>query len=64
MNNPIELLRVIKLLMHDPIRARYPYVSVRGALLRLLNCKQMDNESVNDYVKRFKSMRDRVSQHI
>ena len=64
MNNPIELLKVIKLLMHDPIRARYPYASVTEALLRFLNCKQLDNESVNDYVKRFKSVRDGVSQHM
>ena len=64
MNNPIELLRVIKLLMHDPIRARYPYASVTEALLRLLNCRQMENELINDYVKRFKSVRDGVSQHM
>jgi hypothetical protein len=34
MNDPIELLRVIQLLMHDPIRARYPYMLVTEALLR------------------------------
>jgi hypothetical protein len=64
MNDPIELLKVIQLLMHDPIRARYPYASVTEALLWFLNCKQLENESVNDYVKRFKSVRDGVSQHM
>jgi hypothetical protein len=64
MNIPIKLLRVIKLLMHDPIWARYPYTSVTEALLQFLNCKQLNNESVKDYLKRFKSVRDGVSQHM
>ena len=63
-SNPIELLRAIKILMHDPVRARYPYASVTEALGRLLNCKQLENESVNDYYKRFKGIRDGVSQHM
>ena len=36
-DDPIELLNNIKILMHDPIRARYPFVTVTEALTRLLN---------------------------
>ena len=63
-DNPIELLKAIKILMHDPVRARYPYASLTDALSRLMNCKQMDNESANDYMKRFKGNRDGVTQHM
>ena len=31
-NDPIELLKVIKLLMYDPIRAHYPMASIIEAL--------------------------------
>ena len=31
-NNPIELLEAIKMLMHDPVRAQYPLVSMTDAL--------------------------------
>jgi hypothetical protein len=64
MNDPIELLKVIQLLMHDPIRARYPFALLTEAMLRFLTCKQLENESVNNYVKRFKGVRDGISQHM
>jgi hypothetical protein len=32
MNDPIDLLKVLQPLMHDPIRARYPYALVTEAL--------------------------------
>jgi len=32
-NNPIELLKAIRVLMHDPARAKYPCASVTEALL-------------------------------
>ena len=57
-DDPIALLEVIKTLMHDTVRAQYPLVSVTEALGRLLNVKQMENESLLDYVKRFKQLRD------
>ena len=32
-DNPIELLKYIKVLMHDPVRARYPYASLTDTLV-------------------------------
>ena len=63
-DNPIELLKAIKVLMHDPIRSRYPYASMTDALSRLLTTKQQENEGLMDYVKRFKQQRDVVKSHL
>jgi len=63
-DNPIELLEAIKSLMHDPIRARYPFVSVTDALVRLTNLRQYDNELLLDYIKRFKQQRDVLKSNI
>ena len=41
-NDPIELLKAIKIVMHDPIRAKYPYASLTEALMRTLNIKQLE----------------------
>jgi hypothetical protein len=52
-NDPIELLKVIKILMHSPIRAQYPLIGWMDALNRSLNTKQDHNESLSDYYARF-----------
>jgi hypothetical protein len=52
-NDPIELLKVIKFLMHSPIRAQYPLIGWMDALNRFLNTKQEHNESLSDYYARF-----------
>ena len=57
-DDPIELLKTIKLLMHDPVRAQYPLASLTDALTWLINIKQGINENLIDYVKRFKQLRD------
>jgi hypothetical protein len=57
-NDPIKLLEAIKVLMHDPIRAQYPMMSMTDSLTRLINSKQAENESLLDYLKRFKQLRD------
>ncbi|HET7638102.1 MAG TPA: C2HC-type zinc finger protein, partial [Ktedonobacteraceae bacterium] len=62
--NPIALLEAIKTLMHDPVRAQYPLVSMTDALTRLINVKQMENEPLLDYVKRFKQLRDVAKSHL
>jgi hypothetical protein len=38
-DDPIELLNKIKVLMHDPIRAKYPFASLTEAISRMLNLK-------------------------
>jgi hypothetical protein len=63
-NKPIALLEAIKVLMHDPVRATYPMVSMTEALTRLVNLKQNENEQLLDYVKRFKQQRDVVKSYL
>ena len=63
-DNPIELLKKIKILMHDPVRSKYPFASLTEAISRMINLKQMDNEQLLDYVKRFKQTRDIMSSHM
>ncbi|KAL7577498.1 hypothetical protein ACA910_004779 [Epithemia clementina (nom. ined.)] len=42
-DNPIELLKIVSVLMHDTVRARYPYASLYDAMMRLFNLKQQEN---------------------
>lgn len=56
--DPCKTLEAIKTLMHDPVRAQYPLVSMTDALTRLLNMKQFSDETLLDYTKRFKQERD------
>jgi hypothetical protein len=63
-NNPIELLKAIKILIHDPITSNYPYALLTSALSRFQTCKQHENEPLLDYVKRFKQQRDIIKTTI
>jgi hypothetical protein len=63
-NNPIATLEAIKTLMHNSVRAQYPMVTMSGALDRLMNVRQQENESLLDYVKRFKQLRDVVASQM
>ena len=36
-DDPIELLKTINILMHDTVRAKYPYASLYDAMMRLFN---------------------------
>ena len=64
LDDPIELLTKIKVLMHDPIRAKYPFASLTEAVSRMVNLKQSENEGLLDYVKRFKESRDITKSHV
>ncbi|MGC9205418.1 MAG: hypothetical protein ACP5FN_04070, partial [Candidatus Micrarchaeia archaeon] len=55
-NDPIKMLEVIKVLMHDPVCAQYPMISMTDALTRLINAKLASNEPLLDYTKRFKQL--------
>jgi hypothetical protein len=57
-HKPIAVLEDIQMLMHDPIRAQYPLVSMTDHLMRLSTSKQHDNELLIDFVKPFKQTRD------
>jgi hypothetical protein len=63
-DDPIELLNKIKVLMHDPIRAKYHFASLIKAISRMLNLKQSENEVLLNYVKRFKEARDIMKSHV
>jgi hypothetical protein len=63
-DDPIELLSKIKVLMHDPIRAKYPFALLTEAIIRMLNIKQIENEGWLDYVKQFKQSRDITKSHV
>ena len=52
-NQPLKLLEEVKALMHTPMRARYPFMSLTENLVSLVNVKQNDNESLVDYFERF-----------
>ena len=57
-NNPIELLKAIQTLINNPIRGRYPFACQHDDLLRLAKARQYEDESLADYIKRFKQLRD------
>jgi hypothetical protein len=63
-DDPIELLNKIKVLMHDPIRAKYPSASLTEAIIRMLNLKQSENEGLLNYVKIFEESRDIMKSHV
>jgi hypothetical protein len=58
------VLKAVEILINDPVRARYPYASgvTEAITTRFMTCKQLENESLTDYVKRFKSNRDGLAQ--
>jgi hypothetical protein len=63
-NDPIELLKAIEVLINDLVRARYPYASVTEARTRFMTCRQLENEPLTNYVKRFKGNRDSMAQNM
>ena len=63
-DNPVALLEAIKSLMHDTVRAQYPLISITDSLARFINVRQQEQESLLDYVKRFKQLRDVVKSQI
>jgi hypothetical protein len=61
-NDPIKLLQAVKILINDPVRARYPFASITESITRFMTCKQLENKSLADYVKWFKSNCDGLAQ--
>ena len=57
-NDPLELLKEIKMKMYDLARAKYKYILITETVGRILSTKQEDGESLTDYTKRFKQSRD------
>ena len=63
-DDPIELLKTVSILMHDPVRAKYPYASLYDAMVHLNNMKQQEQKHFNDYVKRLKQSCDVLRSHV
>jgi hypothetical protein len=49
-NDPFKVLKAVKILNTDPVRARYLYASVTEAMTRFMTCRQLENKSLADYV--------------
>ena len=63
-DDPIELLKTINILMHDTVRAKFPYASLHDVMMRLFNLRQQEHEHLTDYEKRFKQTKDVVKAHM
>jgi hypothetical protein len=58
------LLKAIKILINNPVRARYPYASVTEAMTRFMTCRQLENKPLTNHVKRFKGNQDSMLQNM
>ena len=56
-DDPIVLLKEIAKVIHQPQRSSYPYEVVAEGLQRIINMKQMNEESLAQYTERFKHER-------
>ena len=52
-NDPLELLKEIRTLIHTPIKAGYLFMTLTENLATFLNLRQAENESLLDYLERF-----------
>ena len=53
-NRPLVLLDKIRLLMHMPIRATYPIMSLIYEMSGLVNLRQKQNKDLLEYLEKFK----------
>ena len=53
-DDPIKLLEAIGRLMHEPIRATHPYLSLAETMARAVNMRQREGEELQGYGERFK----------
>jgi hypothetical protein len=63
-NDTIKLLKAVRILINNPVRARYPYASMTESITRFTTCRQQENKSLTDYIKWFKSNQDGLAQTI
>ena len=54
-NDAIELLRAIKEVTQDYQDSKYPMLSIQRSIANTVSPKQMENESLVDYTKRFRN---------
>jgi hypothetical protein len=63
-DDPIMLLDVIRGLLYDTERGKYPYSQITDSFKNFLLTRQMENESLLEYSKRFKQNRDMLKQQV
>ena len=59
-NDVLKLLQHIEILMHTPMRAIYPYMTLIEAQARLVNIRMNENEDLVTYLERFRQARNIV----
>ena len=57
-DNSIELLKSIKILIHEPERSKHPFVSITEVLKHIVNMKQKYNNILLEYSKHLKQAKD------
>jgi len=62
--NPINLLKAIKQQVLNFQESRYEMSTILEALKNMINVKQRDNETLQDYTKRFKTLAEVMELHI
>ena len=62
--NPIELLKAIKEYALNYNENRYEMSIILDSMRALLNLRQKDGESLQDYTKRFKTAPDVLRSHV
>ena len=63
-NDPIQLLSAIKQYTLNYQEHRSVLGILLDAMMAVLTCKQKENESLQDYVKRFKTAQDVLESHV
>ena len=57
-DNPIELLKAIKVSMYETVRAQKPIITAVSALVNLVTYKQKDDVTLDKYLRTFKELCD------
>ena len=61
--DPIQLLKVLKKITHNYQDNRYPYESMYNMMQKLFTIKQKEEESLTDFAKRLKNLKDMVESN-
>ena len=61
-DDPLELLVEVETMVYVPQKAKYPPLTLVEVLSSFLKVKQGENESLMDYINRFKSKTDIVTR--
>jgi len=62
--DPIELLKLISELMHQPARVKDPYASVTETIANFINYKQLDTDRRTEYATKFKEKRNILKSQV